>query len=92
MKDASASYKSVGKPVETKVEPVEEPKVEEPKYIMTGCVAQGFPVWEDSVILPPQIKHKRAPKKVKEAFPLNVEEILKTEPEKEKKVKKVKKA
>ena len=77
MKDASASYKSVGKPVETKVEPVEETKTE--------------PV-VDSVILPPQIKHKRAPKKIKEAFPLNLEEILKTEPEVVKKEKKVKKA
>ena len=97
MKDASASYKSVGKPVNKQVEPVEEPKVEEPKveepkYIMTGCVANGFPVWEDSITLPPQIKHKRAPKKIKEAFPLNVEEILKTEPEVVKKEKKVKKA
>ena len=90
MKDASASYKSVGKPAveEPKVEPaVETPAVEEPKYIMTGCVANGFPVWEDNVP-----KKKRAPKKVKEAFPLNVEEILKTEPEKVKKEKKVKKA
>ena len=60
MKAASASYKeSVGKGVEEpapvevpKVEPakVEEPKVEEPKYIMTGCVANGFPVWEDNVV------------------------------------------
>jgi hypothetical protein len=67
MKDASASYKSVGKPPvveEAKVEPVEA-KVE-----------------SDNVeIKPPQIKHKRAPKKVKDAFLLNVEEILKTEPE-----------
>ena len=77
MKDASASYKSVGKPA------VETPAVEEPKV---------EPAVEPAVILPPQIKHKRAPKKVKEAFPLNVEEILKTEPEVVKKEKKVKKA
>ena len=77
MKDASASYKSVGKPVE-------EPAVETP--------AVEPAVETPAVILPPQIKHKRAPKKVKEAFPLNVGEILKTESEVVKKEKKVKKA
>lgn len=78
MKDASASYKSVGKP------PVVEEIKEEAKVEPVEAKVEG-----DSVeVKPPQIKHKRAPKKVKDAFLLNVEEILKTESEKEKKVKK----
>lgn len=71
MKAASASYKeSVGKGVEVpKVEPakveepkVEEPKVEEPKYIMAGCVANGFPVWEDNVLItkPKRVRASKA--------------------------------
>ena len=64
MKAASASYKSAGKGVESPVvAPVEVPvAVEEPKYIMTGCVANGFPVWEDNVVItkPKRVRASKA--------------------------------
>jgi hypothetical protein len=75
MKAAGATYKSEGKPA--KEAKVEEVKPEEAKVEPVEAKVES-----DGVeIKPPQIKHKRAPKKVKDAFLLNVEEILKTEPE-----------
>lgn len=95
MKAASASYKSAGKGVESPVvAPVEVPvaapvAVEEPKYIMTGCVANGFPVWEDNVVSKPKKVRASKAKGIKtkllvedaggaqHIYPLDVEKVLK---------------
>jgi hypothetical protein len=86
MKAASASYKSAGKGVESPVvAPVEVPvAVEEPKYIMTGCVAQGFPVWEDNVVSKPKKVRASKAKGVKPVedsaiYPLDIVKVLKME-------------
>ena len=87
MKAASASYKeSAGKGVESPVvAPVEVPvAVEEPKYIMTGCVAQGFPVWEDKVVTKPKkvrVSKAKGVKPVEDSaiYPLDIKKVLKME-------------
>jgi hypothetical protein len=66
MKAASASYKESGgkgvkSPVVAPVAPVEVPvAVEEPKYIMADCVAQGFPFYDVKVTKPKRVRASKA--------------------------------